>query len=43
MKSSDTYFKRDLHSAFNISLNVRNIEREFTSGKISVLFFLILK
>ena len=43
MKSRDTYFQQDLHSAFTVLSSIRIIERELTSGKISVLLFISLK
>ena len=41
IKSKDTYFQQDLHSAFTILSNIWIIERELTSGKISLVFYFL--
>ena len=43
IKSRGIYFQQDLHSTFIALSNVRIIESELTSGKISVLLFIFLK
>ena len=46
IKSRYTYFQQDFHSSlftFTVLSNIRIIERELTSGKISFLVFISLK
>ena len=43
IKSRDKCFQQNLHSVFTVLSNIRIIERELTSGKISVLLFIFLK